>query len=266
MLFRSEAIGKTPMSHRASSQVIYCMLDEAIYMAKTAEGGWTPLKPPKKQIQHVEGELTVAPRERIKEICSLLNPLFAAASSMAAIVLMPLPRWPDSPCCNRAGHCVGYTDSTAHLGGLVSKLELVRRGIKQHMRLMKFSGVRVASLAKTILGSGGPWSSPTIPNMGAYQALLAKALEELNSRAIESETAISQDRGREREAGPSRKRPHSTSGTRHHPQSNNTMQGSYGTGFDSERHARSGREHSGRRGRGGHMGRKPNKFRGSFWS
>ncbi len=57
------------------------------------------------------------------------------------------------------------------------------------MRISKLEGVRVANLAKTVLEAAGPWSSPLAPNIGAYQALLAKAIEEIVSRTAESEQA-----------------------------------------------------------------------------
>ena len=234
-------------------------------MAKTAEGSGAPLKLPKKQVIHVEGELTVAPRERVKELCSKINPLLKATNGVSAILLMPLPRWPDGPCCSREGHCVGYTGSSTHLGGLVTKLELVRRGVKDQLRMAKIAGVRVANLAKTILSSGGPWSSPVTPNIGAYQALLTKSLEEINSWAMESETATEKERGSDREPGAARKRPLSTSTSRRSAQGRAGSHNSANTTglfvLEEERRNNSGSNDQGSRDRGsGGRG-----ARGGYW-
>ena len=200
-----EAIAKTPMTIRAKSQVIFCLLDEALYMAKTVEGGWTPLRPPKKGVQHVEGELTLAPRERVKEICTSISPLLTAANGVPAVLLMPLPRWPEGPCCGKEGHMLRY-DSETYLTNLLSKLEQTRRGVRDFVRMNKIEGVRVANLAKTVLEATGPWSSPLVPNFGAYQALLAKAIDEIGSRTAESIQAKQAKRSGQ-ESGPPSKRP-----------------------------------------------------------
>ena len=149
----------------------------------------------------------MAPRERVKEICSLISPLLTAAAGVPAMMLMPLPRWPDGPCCSREGHMVGY-NSERHISNLLSKLEAIRRGVRDFVRLNKIDGVRVASPAKTVLEAPGPWSSPISPNIGAYQALLAKALDELASRNAEGEQAKYHKRTNS-EGGPPGKRPYS---------------------------------------------------------
>ena len=84
-------------------------------------------------MQHVEGRLTIAPRERVKEVVLKLSPLLTAAAGVEAVLLTPMPRYMDGPCCGKASHMEGYVKET-HLGEILSLLDRTRRGLKDYFR------------------------------------------------------------------------------------------------------------------------------------
>ena len=126
----------------------------------------------------------MAPRERIKDVVGALTPLLKAASGIEAAILGPLPRWTDGPCCPRQGHMAGYSKDK-HIADLVSKSEAACKAIKDTLREQRVSNVWVTNVTKPVLGCHGPWVEPLTPNIGAYQAVLAKIMEEVAARSDE---------------------------------------------------------------------------------
>ena len=65
------------------------------------------------------------------------------------------------------------------------------------MRESKVSNVWVTNVTKHVLGCPGPWADPLTPNIGAYQAVLAKIMEEVAARADEKMTGHKRSAGQE---------------------------------------------------------------------
>ncbi len=68
---------------------------------------------------------------------------------------------------------------------MVSKSEAARKAIKDTLREQRVSNVWATNVSKHVLGCPGPWADPLTPNIGAYQAVLAKIMEEVAARSDE---------------------------------------------------------------------------------
>ena len=111
-----------------------------------------------------------------------LSPIFQATAGLEAVLLTPLLRWPDGPCCQRPTHMVGY-DKAEHMADLLTKMEATRKATKDSIREQKIPAVWVVNIAKEVIGRHGPWADHTTPNIGAYQAILKRIQEEIATRA-----------------------------------------------------------------------------------
>ncbi len=148
----------------------------------------------------------MAPRARVKEVIGLLSTLFEAAAGVEAILLGPLSRYMEGPCCAKNSHMEGYSKET-HLNDTLTMMHEVRKGLKDILRDRRATGIRAANFTKTILECAGPWQDAIYPNTGCYQTLIERILQEMASRLAE----------RNLSGGGGQKRPREDSGRQNSP-------------------------------------------------
>ena len=204
-----ERVAAIPPVKRAHSLIIYTLLDEKMYMARSAEGGQNPCRPPKKGIIHVEGKLVLAESSWIKDILASFAPILNAGTPVEGILMTPLPRYLEGPCCARSTHMPGY-EKTQHTSSLLSQLHHSRRAIKDIMASKGIKNVRAANMAKLVADSGSGWADASTPNIGTYQELVAAIIAEIPGRL--GEKAISMMSGKNKrpregdDGGPTQKK------------------------------------------------------------
>jgi hypothetical protein len=89
--------------------VVYFIFDNNVYQAKGPDDTIsTPQKIRGKH--HVIGELCVVNREDFKQIFNMSVPLLRAGGDNNKVVLSPLMRYAQAPCCADDGHCTNFGD------------------------------------------------------------------------------------------------------------------------------------------------------------
>jgi len=85
--------------------VVFQMLDNAAYYAKTEEGALIPARRSPTGSYHLDGDLVVAPKElfsRSLKVCELL--FLIAEKAVVSILLSPMPRYWTLSCCEDVEH------------------------------------------------------------------------------------------------------------------------------------------------------------------
>jgi hypothetical protein len=106
--------------------VVCFMLDNNIYKSKKGNGDTGPTVHIRGSSKyHVVGELCTVEREEFKVIFNMVVPLLRAGGDLNKIVLSPLVRYAQSPCCDDPGHCIIFGNSSYRemLGEAMAYLE-----------------------------------------------------------------------------------------------------------------------------------------------
>ncbi len=184
-----EKIAEMPPVKRANSLLVFAILDERLYMARSSEGGLTPCNQVKKGIVHVEGRLTLALETSwLKEVLGQYAPLLEAGEGLEGVLLTPFPRYMDGPCCERPAHMVGYTKENQRQE-LMATIHKARRYLKY---IVKAKGVRVANMATVVADSSAGWADSILAHIGAYQEVVAALVTEIPGRLAERAVANAQ--------------------------------------------------------------------------
>jgi hypothetical protein len=106
--------------------VVYFMYDNNVYKSKNEDG---VVGPPTKlrgsSKYHVIGELCTVTHGEFKTVFNLSVALLRAGGDLNKIVLSPLVRYAQGPCCDEQGHCVNFGDPSYRemLGEAMAHLE-----------------------------------------------------------------------------------------------------------------------------------------------
>ena len=187
-----EAIANIPEPRRINSMVLYALLDDKCYMVKTREGALIPIRPAKKMIQHVAGTLVIAPPDLVRDVVASIGPLLKASEGVQSLLLCPIPRNINGPCCSASDHMPGYTVD-GHRGRLLQQLDTIRKAAKQACRSLHVN-LKVANVGKTVIKSSGGWVDQTTPKPEIYQEIVDKSLIEVLDRREESSTSSASKR------------------------------------------------------------------------
>jgi len=153
---------------------------------KPQRGGVVPVKEPKKETSHIPGELVMATGDLLNERVARFSTLLNSISGAAAVILSPLPRNMEGPCCSRSSHMPGY-QVARHKQRLLEMLDVNRRNVKDALYLYRIRGIQSANYARTIMEHG--WRTPTAPNSAGYAALLSRILSEGVAKQLASRSA-----------------------------------------------------------------------------
>jgi len=170
-----ELVEDIPPGSRAGVLVVFAVLDSLVYMVKNSEGGVNPLRLPVEGVQHVVGELVVATGEMLEDRLARLASLLNSICGASAVLLGPLPRHLEGPCCNKQHHMYGYV-ATSFKATLLKRLDTARRAIKDGLFKLRIRGVQVANYARTACEKG--WATPLTPNEEGYKAILHRVLDQ----------------------------------------------------------------------------------------
>jgi hypothetical protein len=89
--------------------IVYFLYDNDIYLAEGENGEKSlPTKPRGSRVYHVEGKLVTASREEFKEIFNVSVPLLRGGGDLNKIILSPLARYVQAPCCDNEDHCTNF--------------------------------------------------------------------------------------------------------------------------------------------------------------
>jgi hypothetical protein len=91
---------------------------------------------------HITGTLHVADKDAIKEMVSLLAPIFKALGHLRKLVLTPLARYWLKPCCENPDHHTNYS-SSSYLPGLGASVFKLREFIRDSLFTKRTSNFRV---------------------------------------------------------------------------------------------------------------------------
>ena len=159
--------------------------DSRLYMARSRDKGYAPIKVPKKGGHHVEGTLTIGPADMAKELIENTVPLLREAIKFSTWILYPLPRFLWGKCCGKATHMPGY-DLNTYGPNTLAILDSARTLIKEQLH-GEFTSIRVTNVAKALAGQDGRdlthWGQdPIVPSNIGYRAILNKILNKIRSR------------------------------------------------------------------------------------
>jgi hypothetical protein len=117
--------------------IVYFLFDNNIYKAKKENGDVGPATRVRGSSKyHVVGDLCTVEREEFKVIFNMAVPLLRAGGDLNKIVLSPLVRYAQSPCCDDPGHCTNFGsrsyremlgEAMAHLEGWVKDFTFSKR-------------------------------------------------------------------------------------------------------------------------------------------
>jgi len=184
--------------------VVFQMLDNAAYYAKTEEGALIPARRSPTGSYHLDGDLVVAPKELFSPSLKVCEPLFQIAEKAAvSILLSPMPRYWTLSCCEDVEHAPNRADSTFE-EYLFSGLDGIRRHCKDFLFLHRYKNTKVLNscqlLTEATMGSTTAdeaiealrecWGSdPVHPGDQCYREMAKK----LVARAREKETSAKAD-------------------------------------------------------------------------
>jgi hypothetical protein len=178
--------------------VVLQLFDNSVYLVGTPGGEKHLPRRDRHGAYHIDGDLTVADKSAVKNLVTMLMPLFKVLESSRKIVLTPLARYWVGPCCSDASHHTNYKTGSylPALGGAVHGL---RDNIRDSLFTRHVSNFRVLCPNKMIgvgqcsqdpsddeaARSAALWGNdPVHPSAAAYRCM-ADQLEKdmLNSEA-----------------------------------------------------------------------------------
>ena len=110
--------------------VVYQLLDNSFYLARTEEGGLIPAV--RESIggkYHIQGELVFTPKELQYSVFTTVKPVFDEASSHQQILISPLPRYLRDRCCNDIDH-VANLEEEDYAANLEESIQSCRKNLK----------------------------------------------------------------------------------------------------------------------------------------
>jgi hypothetical protein len=110
--------------------LVFHLLDNNIFQVKNVGGeSHLPRKGPD-NIYHIEGRLTVASKDNVKEMFAAIMPIIKAGGDSRKIILGPLSRYWRGPCCENSAHHLNYNEKS-YLGDLGNSVFRVRDHLRE---------------------------------------------------------------------------------------------------------------------------------------
>ena len=166
--------------------VVYQMLDNNYYFARTEEGGLVPIC--KRQLDnsyHVDGELAFAPKEIQYSTFCTARPLFELAGSRRKVVVTPIPRYLKRGCCGDADH-VSNINSSSYAEDQKEAVGECRKNIRDFCFRQGVRNVKVVGPWKDLAEMGDSvWHDQVHLSGSGYQEiarLILQAVAELSTK------------------------------------------------------------------------------------
>jgi len=140
---RATAELEEALKNAPQAAVIFQMLDNAAYYAKTEESSLIPARRSPAGGFHLDGDLVVAPKELFSSSLKVCEPLFQAAEKAAmAVLLSPMPRYWTQGCCDDVEHAPNRAEANFE-EYLFSGLDGLRRHCKDFLFLHRYKNTKV---------------------------------------------------------------------------------------------------------------------------
>ncbi len=84
---------------KANTFIVLAFTDAILYIARSHDRGYALTMLPKKGGHHVNGNLTIGPSDRAKEMVDMVNTILQVAKVLPTLLLAPLTRFLKTKCC-----------------------------------------------------------------------------------------------------------------------------------------------------------------------
>jgi hypothetical protein len=193
----------------ANTVVLVQLLDNSVYQCKHSNGDRTLPKRGRDGNYHAEGELSVVNRDTLRELFSLLQPVFNAANNFKCILLSPLPRYLWNRCCGDPAHIIN-SEEPGYAASMGIALRELNRSLRNMIFMRKMKGVTMLNSLEALglIPSADPdsvsddegrvlalWGDdPVHPTRAAYRELATKIAEKAE-QLLEEVTETATDSG-----------------------------------------------------------------------
>jgi hypothetical protein len=152
------------------------MFDDSFYLSATEEGGLIPLSKDVDGNLHCFGGLVVAPKELQHKVFKQVAEEISRIKNNPIIILVPLPRYRDQPCCNNPEHMAnrGKTEFSKTLDESVYQS---RVNFKDFAFRYGLRNVRTVGTWSSVKRMAQPWADQ-IHLTGEGYSLIARAMVE----------------------------------------------------------------------------------------
>jgi len=160
--------------------IVYHLLDSHIYMTKTEEGEYLPLKRDTTGRFHCNGELFVAPKELIEDKYRTIEEVICAERGLQKILVAPLVRYVNSGCCAEDTHCRNRA-APDYTMRLMDGLEKVRETLKGLLFRSNIKGAKTVAFNREIMAQGEKiWRGDRVHLTAEGYAMLAGRVREVS--------------------------------------------------------------------------------------
>ena len=202
-----EAVAGIPPDCKYKTVAIFQLLDNTVYMTRTEEGGLMPCrKEAGSNKYHVDGEVMLAPKELLKNSINICTPIIRAVGDIAKIILVPLPRYTRSGCCEDAEHATNSANPD-YTKQLLYDLDSMRRQIKDMCFAANLRNLTVVNLGKMLEADDRCWGpDPVHLKADGYGLITSRLIDEAKkllsiSKKLQGKQKLSAlERNRKREA------------------------------------------------------------------
>ncbi len=171
--------------------ILIQLLDNSIYQYTLPNGDRVLPKKGRDGKYHAEGDLGVVNRDTVRELFSIMQPLFRAVWEFKCIILTPLPRYLWSRCCDDPTH-ITNSEVPGYAAGMGTALRELNKCLKNMIFMRKMKGITTLNAIEAlglipspteeytdyevqVIALWGP--DPVHPTSAAYRELAAKLAE-----------------------------------------------------------------------------------------
>ena len=175
------------MCYGQDAVVIYQLLDNTLFMARTEDGGLIPIRKGLDGHYHVDGDICLAPAEIQFHVFKALKPLLDLGGQRLQILVTPIPRYATARCCEDKDHMPNFFDED-YRKIMDDALFASRKLAKDYAFTLRLRSLRVVSPLKELrqLGDEVLWrDDPVHLSPAGYRCiavLLKGVVEELADR------------------------------------------------------------------------------------
>jgi len=142
--------------------VIFQLMDNSVFFARAEDGSLVPARRGTEGVYHVDGDLVVAHKDTLCNLFRLLTPLFELVKGRKRVVVLPLPRYVTSLCCQDLEHIPNRKEAGFY-NNIREGLNVLGRTFKDYLFVLGMRDTVLVDPAITIRGmavkeiwGGGP--------------------------------------------------------------------------------------------------------------
>jgi hypothetical protein len=168
--------------------ILLQVLDNNSFFVAKDDGSLSlPVKGSDKKF-HITGDLRVATKDQTGSILKTVKPLLDIMPSVTKIMILPVPRYCYSRCCEKAGHVANFKPEL--VTEIRSGLNVVKKAVRTYLFKEKFKGASLIDLYSAITDLGPElYADPVHLKQGGYDGLATRVREILAGSAGGDSTA-----------------------------------------------------------------------------